>query len=180
MLGTSNVEVIKQRFTAMLCPSDPNSRENRVSSDSANNATTIGPIALSNYAANVGDHPNGTGSVGSVSYNGTSYVYGNSADAAAKVRGVMSRYGWSANLAEIPDGTSNTYLAGEVIPEWCRWQDWGHQNFATTAWPVNWKNRGFALGSPNLDDHNNSITFRSRHTGGAQFVYCDGSTRFRG
>jgi len=170
--GYSNESIIKQNLPAMLCPSDPSSSTPK---NRADQAASI-PLGLTNYAACVGDHRNSSGT-GWDFGGGTYYDYGNGADSAAKTRGVISRYGYSANLAEITDGTSNTILLGEVVPVWCNWQDWGFQNFATTAYPINHRNPDFQKGTLGPGDAANSITFRSRHPAGALFLLGDASNR---
>ena len=62
-----------------------------------------------------------------------------------------------------------------MLPSKCLWQDWGHQNFCTTAHPINYLNKTVAAGSADP-----AITFRSTHVGGAHFLLCDGTVRFIG
>jgi prepilin-type N-terminal cleavage/methylation domain-containing protein/prepilin-type processing-associated H-X9-DG protein len=168
--GVSNRSVLQQNMKAAQCPSDPTVGTPAARTDNASGII----LGLTSYAGNVGDHRNGTGT-GTPLPDGIYYDYGNNADTAGKVRGVISRYGYTASIAEITDGTSNTFVAGEVIPGYCIWEDWGHQNFATTAFPINWMN---SSGTALLGDPNNCITFRSFHSGGANFVFGDGGVRF--
>lgn len=172
--GVSNLSVIQQRLEAVLCPSDPGSATNKNRTDSAGGIS----LALTNYAACVGDHRNSTGTGFGPFPDGGWYDYGNSADTGAKTRGVITRYGYAANLAEVTDGTSNTIFVGEVVPDWCVWQDWGHQSFATTAFPINHRNRDCQAGTLAPTSASETITFRSRHPGGAQFMLGDASNRF--
>lgn len=171
--GKTNLQLIQQPLPTVLCPSDADSTQviNR-----ADSAASI-PLALTNYAGVVGDHRNGSGT-GFDFGGGQFYDYGNGADTAGRCRGSFSRAGYSTKLSAITDGTSNTIIVGEVIPVWCLWQDWGHQNFATTAFPINHRNSEFQSGALGAGDANNGITFRSRHPGGAQFVLGDASARF--
>ncbi len=171
--GFSNRTLIQQNLEVVLCPSDPGAATPKNRTDSAGSIT----LALTNYAGCVGDHRN-SGGTGTQLPDGNWYDYGNGADTAAKTRGVLSRYGYSATLAEVTDGTSNTIFVGEVIPDYCNWQDWGHQSFATTAFPINHRNADFQKGTLSPADHVNCITFRSRHPGGAQFMLGDASNRF--
>jgi prepilin-type N-terminal cleavage/methylation domain-containing protein/prepilin-type processing-associated H-X9-DG protein len=173
--GKTNLQLIQEPLKAVLCPSDGTSGTNRVRSDAATSLS----LALTNYAAMVGDHFHNAGAgTGYTFPGGNNYEYGNGSTDAGKTRGVITRYGYSASFAEISDGLSNTIILGEVIPEWCIWEDWGYQSFATTAFPINNRNADFAKGVLNSGDHVNCITFRSRHTGGANFGMGDGSVKF--
>lgn len=93
------------------------------------------------------------------------------------VRGVISRSGWSATPADVRDGMSSTFLAGECVGARCLWQDWGFQNQAATSRPLNWEH-------PLIDQYDRVETpahcrsFRSCHRGGASFVMMDGSVSF--
>ncbi|MDZ7619608.1 MAG: DUF1559 domain-containing protein, partial [Patescibacteria group bacterium] len=177
-----NLSKIAMVLPAVICPSDGNALEPLPRTDAAASLwSTVSGFGLTSYAVSVGDHMNGTGSSGAP--NPPYQPYGRSGYTGGAVRGVASRYGWSCRFRDVSDGLSNTLFLGEIVPAWCIWQSWGHQRFATTAWPINHRNSEYASGalpsegSPS-DLNNDSLVFRSRHPGGAHFAFGDGSVHF--
>lgn len=79
-------------------------------------------------------------------------------------------------IRDLTDGTSNTFIIGEAMPGWTRWNWWYNPNActATCAIPLN---RVLKV-AKNLNDWPNNYGFASRHVGGGQFAMGDGSVRF--
>jgi prepilin-type N-terminal cleavage/methylation domain-containing protein/prepilin-type processing-associated H-X9-DG protein len=178
-LVAPNLALIQQNLAVVLCPSDGGARIPRKRAD---DAWALGvDLALTSYAISAGDHMNGTGSSGAPYPPYEPYCRNAYFGEGNKVRGVASRYGWSCAFEEVRDGLSNTLFVGEIIPQWCYWQCWGVQSFATTAWPINHRNAEYQTGLLPVDiseSNNDSISFRSWHPGGAHFLFGDGSVHF--
>lgn len=81
-------------------------------------------------------------------------------------------------LTDIRDGLSNTFLIGEDIPalnNWCSWPYSTHA-YGTCAIPPNAMQPDGKPVDPN--EWYNTHSFRSRHPGGLQFAFADGSVHF--
>ena len=166
----TNIDIIRAKYPAFLCPSDPTS-DRMLEEESFAGPTWV--ISQSDYAACIGDYQNSTGV-------GQTPAYGNVGGTTTEVRGMIGRWGWAAKFRDVTDGLSNTICVGECIGSFCITQNFGTQCFATTAHPINYLNKSLfdtipTQSNPRWDE---SIGFRSYHPGGAMFQMGDGSVRF--
>jgi prepilin-type N-terminal cleavage/methylation domain-containing protein/prepilin-type processing-associated H-X9-DG protein len=174
-------DLVTAQIKLFLCPSDL--------------ALTAGPRG---DAADLGDYPGAHGfqpviSVGQTNYKGVSganWSWGDprwhnpgtngSGDGLTNGDGLFYRgdYMTPKRLTSVTDGTSNTFMIGEDVPSKNHWCSWPYANNATGTCAI-------APNAKRLDgteydprDWGNVYSFRSRHTGGLQFAYADGSVHF--
>jgi prepilin-type N-terminal cleavage/methylation domain-containing protein/prepilin-type processing-associated H-X9-DG protein len=148
----------------------------------------------SNYGPNLGNQLMPSQGNSCTTYPGNDFGtgpdgHGNTNDI-MRISGVIGRLGCAARIADITDGTANTIAIGEIRPACSDHQvnGWGHYNSlwtATTA-PINFPtcpNEPPGHNTGPLDCYHwgnwqTSQGFKSRHPGGAQFVFADGSGHF--
>ena len=172
VFNAENHELIRQPIDAYRCPSD--SIKNLVKTNVWRAVPSDLPLAVTSYAGVLGPHDYGNASI----FGGLPDCHNYAAYGYEECTGTFWRHSHLApvTIASFTDGTSNTVIIGEVMPDYDDFKYWaiGNGTYASTGPPIN-----YAAPEP-VDpwDWANQGGFRSRHPGGAQFAFGDGHVSF--
>lgn len=168
-----------RQITVFLCPSDGFSHQGPRTD--AGHLGTL-PVGQTNYKAVCGSNWGADSSLG-LAHIGTDWpnpARNGSYDGQDNGDGIMLRSDWRAwhAISKVTDGTSNTFMIGEDLPEKNRWCSWPYANnaYATCAIPPNVAPIVGHNYSPGFWP--NVLGFRSWHPRGLHFAIADGSVRF--
>jgi len=90
--------------------------------------------------------------------------------------GTLKKY----TFLSVTDGTSNTFMIGESLPNACAWTGWwAYSNNVTGTCGIYPNAQDTAVGAyVGPGDWNSCYAFHSKHTGGLQFAMVDGSVHY--
>ncbi|MGQ9575169.1 MAG: DUF1559 family PulG-like putative transporter [Thermoguttaceae bacterium] len=180
----TNTEVSRTVIGLFLCPSDIN--DQGLMGSRANVGDTR---AITNYKACAGSNWGWGDPVCRHAY--PSGRWPNDYNGLDRGNGIICRNSDNrrenyTQLSHIRDGLSNTFAVGEAVPRWCThtWWYWFNGVTATCGIPLNYKSAAILANPRNVTletqwgDWPNNYSFMSRHSGGANFGFCDGSVTF--
>ena len=185
-LGTS--AALGQSVKTFLCPSDPMSSLRTFNQTSRYAGGTAYLVGLTNYKGVLGSNLD----YGDYANQTPAFVDGGGGFWGAN--GLFSLDVWKrpVTLVGVTDGTSNTFMVGEDMwtPEYANGTQpgngfsWAHLVEATLSCAMPPNNINHPNGTPidvnstNASEWGSYHGFKSKHTGGVQFVYADGSVHF--
>jgi len=162
--------LMKTQLSILQCPSDDSVR--RLSTQQFQWSGI--QVALTSYKGSIGDNPMG----GSSSLWNTPDLSTNTdCHRRAECPGIFWRndYIYTVRISDIRDGTSNTFLIGEDVPEqnYHSAAFYANGDYASCHAPLNYFPK-----PPTPTQWWNVMSFRSLHPGGAHFCMADGSVTF--
>jgi prepilin-type N-terminal cleavage/methylation domain-containing protein/prepilin-type processing-associated H-X9-DG protein len=104
------------------------------------------------------------------------------------VRGIFAPSGVAAKMKDVSDGLSNTIAIGEALPQQALrrrnndngpWHTWMY-GLSSTIISINYRTDQVGCTQPERDAKHDAVAFgfKSLHSGGANFVFADGSVHF--
>jgi prepilin-type N-terminal cleavage/methylation domain-containing protein/prepilin-type processing-associated H-X9-DG protein len=155
--------LVKTPLDIIRCPSDPNSIQPSTKQFQWDSV----PVTITNYKGCEGD----AWIYGRWQGNQTTYI-GNSPQTGIIYR---TTYVKPVKMSQITDGTSNTFLIGEDVPDY-NWHSAAY--YANGSWMSTDAPLNYLPNPPTPDIYEDVFGFRSLHPGGAQFAMADGSVVF--
>jgi prepilin-type processing-associated H-X9-DG protein len=188
---------ISTPIKSLFCPSDKAMAVGTLSNRANFPALPVGltnykGVSGSNHDSRTGNGPQNAGGVNQWVVNTPGPTGANSANGLRLGNGLFFRddIKFKFRITDIKDGTSNTFMIGEDIPEMNTHCSWPYSNNAigNCAIPPNtvvlaqYRNGAVFNGQPVTGfapgDWPQVYSFRSQHPGGLQFALADGSVRF--
>lgn len=178
-LNNTSTYILDQALTVLLCPTDLGRNSQLVRTDRADLGGLR--IAITNYKGVSGGNWNAAGDA-QWQYTPIPVPAGTPAshDGIFFGNGIFFRNDTCVKLKmnTITDGTSNTLMIGEALPDRSLWNAWAYSNGACGTCGIG-PNATQANGVPyGTSDWPNNYAFHSAHPGGLNFAMADGTVRW--